>query len=125
MRWWRWLRAFLSNQVTSASLLFEAESERDRLAALLRRERACRELEADMHRADVAALRREAESLHAANEERHDAIQRERAWSNTMAHRLRKGHEFADRLPDDLAADLRAALSPTFPTQPEEASRAR
>lgn len=125
MRWWRWLRAFLSKQAELASRLVEAEADRDRLTALLVREKASRELEADMYRADLSALRREAESLHAANEERHETIQRELAWSNTMAHRLRKGHEFADRLPADLADELRGLLAPTFLTAPEEADHAR
>ncbi len=125
MRWWRWLRAWLSNQATQASLLVEVEAERDRLAAVLRRERACRVLEAEMFRDDRAALRREAESLDAGNRVLLDENRREVMRGNDMAHRLRKGHEFADRLPDDLAAELRAALAPTFSAQPEEATRVR
>jgi hypothetical protein len=125
VRWWRWLRAWLSNQATLVALLGDAEAERDRLAAALRRERACRELEAELHRADVAALRREAESLDAGNRVLLDERRREAVRGNDMAHRLRKGHEFADRLPDELAAELRAALALTFPAQPEEATRAR
>jgi len=128
VRWWRWLRAFLSNQATLVALLVEAETDRDRLAALLRREQACRELEARIFAADVAALRREAESLHAANEERHATIQQERAWSNTVVHRNAAGFRLADRLPaelSDLADELRGCLAPTFPTAPEEANHAR
>ena len=124
MRWLRWLRAFLSNQATLAALLVEAEAERDRLAAMVRRMSARHELELQIGDAEVAAFRREAESLDAANVELIRQNRRERAWSNTLAHRLRKGHEFADRLPDELAAELRALLSPTFLTDPEEAPRA-
>jgi len=118
------LRAFLSNQVTLAALLVEVEAERDRLAAMVRRMSARHELELQIGDAEVAAFRREAESLDAANVELIRQNRRERAWSNTLAHRLRKGHEFADRLPDELAAELRALLSPTFLTDPEEAPRA-
>ncbi len=125
MRWWRWLRAWWSNQATLAALLVEVEADRDRLAGLLRRERACRELEAEMLRADLAACRREAESLNAANVELIAEIQRERAWSNTVVHRNAAAHQFADRLPPDVAADLRGCLSPVFLTAPEEATRAR
>lgn len=125
MRWWRWLRAWLSNQATLVALLGDAEAERERLAAVLRRARAQHELELQMRDADVAACRREAESLNAANRALNDDMRRERVWGNDLAHRLRKAHEFADRLPDGLAAELRAAVAPTFLAQPEESTRAR
>ncbi|MFD6565325.1 hypothetical protein [Micromonospora profundi] len=125
MRWLRWLRAFLTNQATLAALLVDVESERDRLAAMVRRMSARHELELQIGDAEVAAFRREAESLDAANVELIRQNCRERAWSNTLAHRLRKGHEFAANLPDVQAAELRALLSPAFPSLPEEATHGR
>lgn len=128
MTWWRWLRAFLSNQSTLASLLVQAEADRDRLAALLRREKACRELEADMFRAELAAdraaHRREAESLDAGNQTLIGQIRRLEVTNSRQLHRLAAAHRFSNCLPPDLAADLRGRLALTFPSAPEEATRA-
>ncbi|WP_433460745.1 hypothetical protein [Micromonospora sp. CA-248212] len=129
MTWWRWLRAFLSNQATLAALVVDLEARSDRLVALLRREKACRELEAEMRRAELAteraSHRREAESLDAGNQTLIELNRHLEATNSRQAQRLGAAHRFADRLPDDLAAELRALLAPTFSAQPEEATRVR
>ncbi len=128
MRWWRWLRAWLSNQATLASLLVEVEADRDRMASLLRREKACRELEADMFRAERRAERdahrREAESLHAGNRTLIEQIRWVEATNSRQAHRIAAAYRFAEQLSPDLAAELRGRLALTFPSAPEEATSA-
>lgn len=122
------MRAFLSNQATLASLVVGLEARSDRLAALLRREQACRELEADMFRAELAAERaahrREAESLHAGNQTLIEQARWVEATNSRQAHRIAAAYRFADQLPPDLATELRGRLALTFPSAPEEATSA-
>ncbi len=128
MRWWRWLRAFLSNQATSASLVVDLEARSGRLVSLLRREQACRELEAEMARAELRAERdahrREAESLHAGNQTLIEQNRAVEVTNSRQAHRIAAAYRFADQLPPDLATELRGRLALTFPAAPEEASHA-
>lgn len=118
----------MSNQATLASLVVDLEARSDRLAALLRREQACRELEADMFRAELtaerAAHRREAESLHAGNQTLIEQARWVEVTNSRQAHRIAAAYRFADQLPPDLAAELRGRLALTFPAVPEEATDA-
>ncbi|MEV5211409.1 hypothetical protein AB0K35_28435 [Micromonospora sp. NPDC053740] len=118
------MRAWLSNQATLVALLAEVEAERDRLAATLRRANACHQLELQMRDADVAACRREAESLDAGNQTLIEQIRWADVVSSRQAHRIAAAYRFADQLSPDVAAELRGRLALTFPPTPEEASRA-
>ncbi|MCG5464157.1 hypothetical protein MED01_002322 [Micromonospora sp. MED01] len=125
MRWLRCLRAWFTTQANLTARVVSLSEQVEWAARRKRRDDARHELELEMARADVAELRREAESLNAANESLIAEIQRERAWSNTVIHRNTAAHQFADRLPPDLAADLRGCLSPAFTAKPEEAAHVR
>lgn len=120
----RWLRAWLSNQATLAALLCEVEGERDRLAAQLRRAEARRVAEAESHRQELAAARTELNALDAANAAVDDRLRREIRYGTGQAQRLNAAYQFADQLPDDLAAELRALVTPQI-VAVEGASHAR
>ncbi|MEU7980534.1 hypothetical protein AB0B63_18620 [Micromonospora sp. NPDC049081] len=112
MRWWTWLRAWLSSRATLAARLVKVEAERDRLAAQVRRLTARREVEAETHRREMQAARRELEALDAANRAVDDRLRREVIHGTRQAQRLNQAHQFAAQLPDDLAAELRALVTP-------------
>lgn len=117
--WWLWrrIRLWFTWQTMLIRRAIELDQELALTQARLRREHGRHAAEVEGLRVDLAACRREAESLSAANDAVIAQNQRERLFGNHLAHRNRAGVELADRLPADLAAELRAALAPTFPSE--------
>ncbi|MFG2046196.1 hypothetical protein ACGFIW_02030 [Micromonospora sp. NPDC048935] len=118
------MRAFLSSQAVLASRVVVLEDAVERAAAHKRRDDAFREVTVKVLRDDLAAARREAESLDAGNQTLIEQIRRAEVTSSRQAHRIAAAFRFAEQLPPDLATELRGRLALTFPSVPEEAARA-
>lgn len=115
--WWQRIRLWFTWQSMLIGRAVALERELTLTQGRLRREQSRHAAEVGGLHAEVAALRREAESLAAANDAVIAQNRRERLFGNQLAHRNRAGFELADRLPADLAAELRAALAPRIATE--------
>lgn len=116
-------RAFLTRQAALAQQVADLTAGRDQLARWLRRADARRGAEVADYRRQLAACRRETEALHGATQALQGEVQQERQYGNRLAHRNNAAHQWADRLPPELAAELRALLSPQLPA-PKETTHA-
>lgn len=126
MIWWfRWLRAWLSNQSTLAALLAEKETALGHERARQRRDLA----RYGQHLADLShqlrAARREAESLDAGNQALRAEVQQEREYGTRLHHRINAVWQLTEtsRMPADVAAEVRHLLTPDFVKEPDRAGR--
>ncbi|MFF0821173.1 hypothetical protein ACFYUR_12380 [Micromonospora haikouensis] len=122
MSWWRRLRLWVLDRQELVEQVRDLTRRSDILTAWLRREQAARAADVEALRRDLAACRREAESLDAGNRALDAENRRERRHGSQLAHRNRAAWEFADRLPAHQAAELRRLLSLRLPAASVESA---